>query len=114
MWSSPNALQQQREKWGEKERGAGTFEAGMFPSGPGIPVEFSEMRGQVVRPRWEDTGLLNAEFMLLFLGQKRFVCSVRVLASLKGDGPAEGSVPLHCLSGSLNPCPMSALAVASL
>lgn len=57
---------------------------GMFPSGPGIPVEFSEMWGQVVRPRWEDSGLLNAEFMLLFRGQKRFVCSVRVLAWLKG------------------------------
>lgn len=32
----------------------------------------------------------------------------------QGDGPAGGSVSLHCLSGSLNPCPMSALAVASL
>lgn len=32
----------------------------------------------------------------------------------QGDGPAGGSVPLHCLSGSLNPCPVSALAVASL
>lgn len=47
-------------------------------------MKFSEMRGQVVRPRWEGSGLLNAEFKLLFLGQKRFVCSVRVLASLKG------------------------------
>lgn len=65
---------------GGEGKGRGAFEAGMFPSGPGIPVEFSEMRGQVVRPRWEDTGLLNAEFRLLFLGQKRFVCSVRVLA----------------------------------
>lgn len=84
MLSSPNTLQQQRAKQGEKERGTGTFEVGMFPSGPGIPVELSEMRGQVVRPWWEDTGLLNAEFMLLFLGQKHFVCSVRVLAWLKG------------------------------
>lgn len=40
--------------------------------------------GCQARPRWEDTGLLNAEFTLLFLGQKSFVCSVRVLASLKG------------------------------
>lgn len=32
----------------------------------------------------------------------------------QGDGPAGGSVPLHCLSGSLNPCPVSALAVGSL
>lgn len=84
MWSSLNALEQQCAEQGEKERGAGIFEVGMFPSGLKIPVEFSEMRGQVVRPRWEDTGLLNAEFTLLFLGQKRFVCSVRVLASLKG------------------------------
>lgn len=102
--------------------GEGTSEAGMFPSGPRIPVEFTEMQGQVVRPRWEGTGwspkqvtcagdgLLNAKFTLLFLGQKRFVCSVRALASLKGEGPAGGSVPLGCLSGSLNPCPMSALA----
>ena len=126
MWSSQNALQQQRAKWGEQEREAGTSEAGMFPSSPQIPVEFTGMQGQVVRPQREGTGgspkqatytgdgLLNAKFTLLFLGQKRFVCSVRALASLKGEGPAGGSVPLGCLSGSLNPCPLSALAVASL
>lgn len=35
---------------------------------------------------------------------------VRVLASLMREGP----VPLGSLSGSLNPCPMSALAITSL
>lgn len=62
-------------------------EAGLFPSGPQIPVEFTGMQGQVIRP-WQEgmrgsprqvtcagDRLLHAKFMLLFLGQKRFVCS---------------------------------------
>lgn len=110
---------------GEQGREAGTSEAGMFPSDPRSPVEITEMQGQVVRPvRWEGTGgspkqatragagLLDAKFTLLILGQKRFVCSVRVLASLKGEGPAGGSVPLGCLSGSFRI--LESLAVASL
>lgn len=56
MWSSQNALQQQRAKWGEQEREAGTTEAGMFPSSPRIPVSSQRCRGRSSGHSGEGTG----------------------------------------------------------
>lgn len=47
MWSSQNVLQQQRVKWGDRRGKQGHLKQECF-SAPRVPVEFAEMKEQVI------------------------------------------------------------------
>lgn len=124
MWSSQSALQQQRAKWEEQEGKARKSQARAFSSGRRSLSERTGMEGAARGKAWEgapNERLVHGMGFSLPSSRCSFSDKSSLLAPLKGEGPARGSVPpsprsaaLCWLLGSLNPCPLPPLPATSL